>query len=96
MQFQADKKRIGQGLKSGIIPSLLSFRRNDNMTKSAFLEQPHRQQKHRNARHFVITKPPPPRSDYDCRHFSLKPIVSSNFELILSVATNDWGILIRV
>ena len=38
MQFQADKKRIGQGLKSGIIPSLLSFRRNDNMTKSAFLE----------------------------------------------------------
>ena len=93
MQFQADTKRIGQGLKSGNFPSLLTFRWNNY----AFLEEKNTSPtKIQNYMTFCRNKPPSPRSDYDCRHFPPKPIVSSNFELILSVATNDWGILIRV
>ena len=37
MPFQADTKRIGQGLKSGNIPSLLSFRRNDYDEECIFI-----------------------------------------------------------
>ena len=95
MQFQADTKRIGQGLKSGNTPNLLSFRRNDYGEECIFITttSPTKKQK---CSTFFQNQTSIPRSEYDCRHFPPKPIVSSNFELISSVATNDWGILIRV
>ena len=59
MPFQADTKRIGQGLKSGNTPSLLSFRRNDYDEECIFITTTS-PKKNRNARHFFRTKPPSP------------------------------------
>ena len=60
MQFQADTNGIGQGLKSGNIPSLLTFRWNNYDEECIFRKKTHRQQKYKITWHFVGTNPHPP------------------------------------